>query len=156
VDPLISAGHDLRTGLVVRVAEEAVEVSGRADSRTVAFAPRFPRPRVERVAPGHLVAVATAPDGREAVVWRWFDAVVLGGEVDGSVRLWEPGHGEVVARPRPSYGPQRPGSRAWLSAGLPGADWWVATATGDEGPVELDEVRALYGGDWSAVFEPAG
>lgn len=145
---------ELRPHRVLRVGEESVEVSGRAGSRTVAFAPMFPRPRAERVSPGHLVAVVTAPDGREAVVWRWFDAVVLGTEDDGSVRLWEPGHGEVVARPRASYRPQRPGARAWLSAGLPGADWWVAAGTGDEDQVELDEVRALYGDDWSAVLEP--
>jgi hypothetical protein len=38
------------------------------------------------VSPGHLVAVATAPDGSEVVVWRWYDAVVLGEEA-GLTRL---------------------------------------------------------------------
>ena len=45
------------------------------------------------------VAAATAPDGSEVVVWRWYDAVVLGEEA-GLIRLWEPAHGEVVARRR--------------------------------------------------------
>ncbi len=49
-----------------------------SEGSTVRFATLFPSPRVERVSPGHLVAVATAPTGSEAVVWRWYDAVVLG------------------------------------------------------------------------------
>jgi len=90
-------------------------------------------------------------------VWRWFDAVVLGPEADGSVRLWEPAHGEVVARARPSYKNQLPGSRAFASAGLPGAEWWVADST-DHGlvaDVELDDVDSLYteNGLWSSVFD---
>jgi hypothetical protein len=106
----------------------------------------FPSPRVERVSPGHLVAIATGPNGTEVVVWRWYDAVVLGAEDDGSVRLWEPGHGEVIAEARASYKEQVPGSRAYASSGLPGADWWVAdTADGPHSPdVELDDVDALY------------
>ncbi len=117
----------------------------------------FPSPRVERVSPGHLVAVATGPDGAEAVVWRWFDAVVLGTDDDGSVRLWEPAHGEVVAQPRPSYARQEPGTRAYASAGLAGAEWWVADRA-DGSPeladVELAEVDDLYAENdlWSAVF----
>jgi hypothetical protein len=94
------------------------------------------------------VAVATAPDGAEAVVWRWYDAVVVGaetglGEETGLVRLWEPAHGEVVARPRRTGRHWQPGTRAYLSAGLPGADWWVAgpaVATAEDADVELDEV----------------
>jgi len=89
------------------------------------------------------VAVATAADGAEVVVWRWYDAVVLGDE--GSfVRMWEPAHGEVVAQPRRPGQHRQPGSRAYLSAGLPGADWWVAgaaVATAEDADVELDEVR---------------
>jgi hypothetical protein len=42
------------------------------------------------------------------------------------IRLWEPSHGEVVAQPRPARQSLQPGTRAYLSAGLPGADWWVA------------------------------
>lgn len=125
-------------------------------TRIVRFAPKFPSPRLERVSPGHLVAVASAPGGEDAVVWRWYDAVVLGHETDGSARLWEPGHGEVVARARPTYRAQLRGSRAYASAGLPGAEWWVADAhaRGVEAAVELDAVGSLFteNGLWSAVF----
>lgn len=123
------------------------------------FAPTFPSPRVERVSPGHLVAVATGPGGDEVVVWRWFDAVVLGREPDGSVRLWEPAHGEVIAQPRASYETRDPGSRVYASAGLPGSEWWVA-ASADADPwtveVELDAVDELYTENdlWSVVFPP--
>lgn len=149
--PPAAASYDLRAAHVLRVEEECCEVWVEGRSRRVRFAPMFPTPRVERVSPGHLVAIATGPDGAEAVVWRWFDAVVLGTEADGSVRLWEPAHGEVVAQPRSSYRDQEPGSRAYASAGLPGAEWWV---TGSD--VELAEVHGLYAehDGWSAVFAP--
>ena len=107
----------------------------------VRYAPGFPSPRSERVSPGHLVALASVPGGSEAVVWRWYDAVVLEEESD-SVRLWEPAHGEISARPR-SGQRYRPGERAYLSAGLAGADWWVAgpiAARAEDAQVELDEV----------------
>lgn len=117
----------------------------------------FPTPRIERVSPGHLVAIATGPDDTEVVVWRWYDAVVLGAEGDGSVRLWEPAHGEVLARGRATYETQEPGSRAWASSGLPGAQWWVtgraggAAATG----IDLAEVEAMYteNGLWAQAFD---
>lgn len=95
---------------------------------------------------GHLVAVGTAPDGAEVVVWRWYDAVILGAET-GLIRMWEPSHGEVLARPRTTHQRQPVGSRAYLSAGLPGADWWVAgsaAANAEDAAVELDEVERLY------------
>src|SRR5262249_20378404 len=63
------------------------------------------------------------------------------------IRLWEPSHGEVLARPRPAHRPSQPGTRAYLSAGLPGADWWVAggaAASAEDADVELDEVEQLY------------
>lgn len=146
----------LSTARVLRVEELACEVVDADGIRSVPFAPVFPSPRLERVSPGHLVAVAAAPRGADVVVWRWYDAVVLGPEGDAAVRLWEPSHGEVVARARPSYEQQPPGSRAWASAGLPGAEWWVAASTA-RGPdaVELDEVDALYteNGLWVAVFD---
>ena len=94
------------------------------------------------MSPGHLVAVAAASDSAETVVWRWYDAVVLGEET-GRVRLWEPAHGEVVARPR-CVQERQPGTRAYLSAGLPGADWWVAgaaVAKAEDADVELDDVE---------------
>lgn len=77
---------------------------------------------------------------------RWYDAVVLG-EQTGLIRMWEPAHGEVLAKPRPTHQPQEVGTRAYLSAGLPGADWWVAgpvTAHAAHAAVDLDEVERLY------------
>jgi len=91
------------------------------------------------------------------VVWRWYDAVVLGGEA-GSVRLWEPAHGEVVAQRRRPQQRYHPGTRAYLSAGLPGADWWVAGRAVDQAEdaeVELDEVERLYTEQnmWESIFD---
>ncbi|MDP9093668.1 MAG: hypothetical protein M3N95_12230 [Actinomycetota bacterium] len=109
------------------------------------------------MSPGHLVAIATGPKGVEVVVWRWYDAVLLSSEPDGSVRLWEPAHGEVTANTRASYEPGEPGSRVYASAGLPGAEWWVA-ASADPAPdvvqVDLDDVDQLYTENdlWSAAF----
>ena len=145
------ADRRLRTAHVLRVEEDGCEVWGEDGACTVGFAPMFPTPRTERVSPGHLVALATGPDGGEVVVWRWFDAVVLGTEADGSTRLWEPAHGEVVAQARPTYAVQEPGSRAYASAGLSGAEWWVAGSPDD---AELDVVDALYTDNdlWSSVF----
>lgn len=145
----------LRLAVVLHVQEETCEVLGDQQTRSVRYAPMFPTPRVERVSPGHLVAVAVAPDGSEAVVWRWYDAVVLGG-TDRRVRLWELSHGEVEAQSR-SERQRRPGTRAYLSAGLPGADWWVGGAVlpkAEEADVELDEVKRLYTEHdlWGGVF----
>ena len=153
----VLAPHRLRTARVIRSGEDACEVWSHGEVSSAGFAPMFPSPRAERVSPGHLVAIATGPDGTDVVVWRWYDAVVLGTENDGSVRLWEPAHGEVIARARASYQQQDPGSRAYASAGLPGAEWWVACSACDapHNPgVELDEVDALYAnnGLWPAVF----
>jgi hypothetical protein len=154
----VFAPHRLRTARVIHVAEHACEVWSHGEISSPGFAPMFPSPRVERVSPGHLVAIATGPDGTDVVVWRWYDAVVLGSEDNGSVRLWEPAHGEVIARPRASYDRQDPGSRAYASSGLPGADWWVAgSACGapHNAGVELDEVDALYTENdlWPTVFD---
>jgi hypothetical protein len=146
----------LRCGIVLRSAEETGEIRAVGTTATLRYAPQFPAPRRERVLPGHLVAVAE-PGGAESaaaepagaagvVVWRWYDAVVLGGDAT-SVRLWEPAHGEVAARRRHPQRQYEPGTRAYLSAGLPGADWWVAGPAVDQAEdaeVELDEVRALY------------
>jgi len=146
-----SANHELvparlRCGIVVRVRDDACEVVRGRQLASVRYAALFPSPRTERVSPGHLVAIAAAPDGTEVVVWRWYDAVVLGAEA-GLIRLWEPSHGEVLARPRPAHRSARPGTRAYLSAGLPGAGWWVAggaVASAEDADVELDEVEQLY------------
>lgn len=93
----VHAPHRLWTARVLRVTEHACEVWSDGDVSSVRFAPMFPTPRVERVSPGHLIAIATGPNGTDVVVWRWYDVVVLGPDGDGSVRLWEPAHGEVLA-----------------------------------------------------------
>jgi len=139
-------GARLESALVVRVREDACEVFNDRRIHSVRYATQFSSPRIERVFPGHLVALATAPDGTEVVVWRWYDAVVLGTET-GLIRMWEPSHGEVLARPRSTHQLQEVGTRAYLSAGLPGAEWWVAgraTAKAEDAAVELDEVERLY------------
>ncbi len=141
---------------VVLGTDEATCTVVAGERLTVPYAVVFPAPRAERVLPGHLVALAptpggagvTAPGGGEVVVWRWFDAVVLDA-ADGQVRLWEPLHGEVLATPRDPARLPPPGSRAYASAGLPGADWWVAgpvVARAADADVELDEVRAFFTG----------
>jgi hypothetical protein len=131
---------------VLHVEEDACHVLTNGEVASVRYASLFPAPRRERVSPGHLVAIAEVPGGADVVVWRWYDAVVLGGEA-GSVRLWEPAHGEVVAPPRRLQQRYEPGTRAYLSGGLPGADWWVAgkaTDRAEDADVELDKVERLY------------
>jgi hypothetical protein len=136
----------LRCGTVLRAGEDACQVLAGGQVASARFAPQFPAPRRERVLPGHLVALAGVPGGSDVVVWRWYDAVVLGGEA-GGVRLWEPAHGEVVALPRRPGERHDRGTRAYLSAGLPGAEWWVAgpvTGRAEDADVELGEVARLY------------
>lgn len=153
-----AAPPPLRCGVVLRVEEESCEVLAGGERTVVGYVAGFPSPRTERVSPGHLVALATTPGGTEAVVWRWYDAVVVGEEA-GSTRLWEPAHGEVLARPRRPGPPAPPGTRVHLSAGLPGADWWMAgpvTARPEAADVELDEVGRFCAehGIWSALGHP--
>lgn len=136
----------LGCGIVLCAEEDACRVvlaGGQLGS--VPYAPQLPAPRRERVSPGHLVAVAQMP-GAAVVVWRWYDAVVVGSEAE-SLRLWEPAHGEVAAEVRRPHHRYAPGTRAYLSAGLPGAEWWVAGRAVDraeDAEVELDEVERLY------------
>ena len=146
----------LRCGIVLGSQEDACQALAAGKIVSVRYAPQFPAPRRERVLPGHLVAIAEAPSAVAVVVWRWYDAVVLGSDTE-SVRLWEPAHGEVAAqrrRPQQQYGP---GTRAYLSAGLPGANWWVAGKAVDQAEdaeVELDEVERLYAEQdmWNSAF----
>lgn len=147
----------LRCAIVLRAGEDACQVLARGQVVSVRYASQFPAPRRERVSPGHLVAIADGPGGSDAVVWRWYDAVVLGSEGE-TVRLWEPAHGEVVAQPRRTQQRYEPGTRAYLSAGLPGAEWWVAGRAVDQAEnaeVELNEVERLYTGQnmWDSVFD---
>ncbi len=143
---------------VLSVNERACRVWADGEAVEVRFSATFPRPRMERVAPGHLVAVTSGRDVPEVVVWRWFDAVVVGPLVDGGVALWEPAHGEVAGRARDFAVPQEPGCRAYVSAGLPGADWWIACAV-EDGPdgvsFDLEQVIALYDENdlWAAAFD---
>jgi len=146
----------LRCGIVLRVEEDVCQVLTEGQVVSVRYAPHFPAPRTERVSPGHLVAIAEVPGGSGVVLWRWYDAVVLGNEA-GSVRLWEPAHGEVVAQRRDPQQRHDPGTRAYLSAGLPGAKWWVAgkvVARAEDADVELSEVERLYTehGLWDSVL----
>jgi hypothetical protein len=137
---------ELRCAIVLRVEEHVSEAWIEGQVASVTYAPQFPSPRIERVSPGHLVAIAKAAGRKDVVVWRWYDALVLGEEA-GTVRLWEPAHGEVVAQPRQRHQQWDPGSRSYLSAGLPGADWWVAgpvVVQPEKSQVELNEVRHLY------------
>ena len=122
---------------------------------SVRYAPQFPAPRRERVLPGHLVAIA-ATEATAVIVWRWYDAVVLDSEPD-HVRLWEPAHGEVTAKRRHPQQQYSPGTRAYVSAGLPGADWWIAgkvSGKPDDADVELAEVERFYTVHdmWQAAF----
>ena len=133
----------LRRGIVLRAEEEACQVLIQGRPIWARYARAFPTPRVERVSPGHLVALAPAADDTPVVVFRWSDAVVLEAAGD-QVRMWEPAHGEVLATPRHSRQPWQPGTRAYLSAGLPGADWWVAghaATAAEQADVELGEVE---------------
>lgn len=150
----------LRCAVVLRVNELECDAWAGGNVESIRFAPLFPTPRTERVSPGHLVAVATAATGSQVIVWRWYDAVVLGPGASGLVQLWEPAHGEVTARPRASHRRQEPASRAYASAGLPGADWWIAgpvVARPEDAAVDIDEVEVMFTANrlWTAAFGPA-
>jgi hypothetical protein len=138
----------LSLAIVLGTTEETCTVVADGRERVVAYALPFPRPRADRVVPGNLVALAAASDGSDLIVWRWFDAVVVEQSGD-AVAVWEPDHGPVVARPRDPDRVYRPGGRAYLSAGLPGAEWWVAGPTVDraeEADVDLREVEDFLTG----------
>jgi hypothetical protein len=136
----------LYQGIVLRVSEDDCEVFAQGRRSTVRYAKVFPTPRTDRVSPGHLVALAVAPDGTPTVVWRWYDGVIVSEGEQGVVRVWEPSHGEVAARPRRPDASRPVGTRAYLSSGLPGAEWWVAgpaVAAAEGADVELDEVSGF-------------
>jgi hypothetical protein len=135
----------LQVAIVLSAAEDECTVYADDATRMVSYAEPFPRPRAGRVAPGNLVAIASEP-GSDVIVWRWFDAVVVS-QLGPVVTLWEPNHGTVLAQPRDPQYVYRPGSRAYVSAGLPGADWWVAGPAVDRtenAAVDLDEVGDFF------------
>ncbi len=141
---------------MLRVEEDVCHVLTEGQIVDVRYASQFPKPRTVRVSPGHLVAIAGVPGSTDAVIWRWYDAVVLGIEAE-AIRLWEPAHGEVVAQSRRPEQRYEPGTRAYVSAGLPGADWWVVGSAVDrpeDADVDLNEVGRLYTehGLWDSVF----
>jgi hypothetical protein len=138
----------LRAAIVLSAAEDECTVYADDRQHVVSYAEPFPRPRAGRVAPGNLVAIAREPGGSDVILWRWFDAVVVS-QAEQVITLWEPNHGTVLAQPRDARYVPRPGSRAYVSAGLPGADWWVAgpaVDSAENAAVELDEVRDFFTG----------
>jgi hypothetical protein len=142
---------------VLRVTENECDVWAAGNVESFRFAPIFPAPRTQRVSPGHLIAAASSNASTWVIVWRWYDAVVLGRETAGIIRMWEPAHGEFVARLRSPDTDLRPGSRAYASAGLPGADWWVAgpvIAGAEEPALDITQVREMFtaAGLWTAAF----
>lgn len=116
-----------RAAVVLRTGEHESEVCFGGENGFAEYGIPF-GPRAKTLTPGHLVAVTKTPDSRSLIIWRWYDAVVLEQSAE-QVRLWEPAHGEVLAQSRNLQYRYPPGTRAYASAGLPGADWWV------EGPV---------------------
>ena len=135
----------LRTAVVLMAGEVECTVACGGSTSEVQFADFFPRPRLDRVAPGNLVAIDTSADAGDRIVWRWFDAVVVGQD-DGVVTLWEQFHGVVQAHPRDPQLRYVPGSRVYASSGLPGAEWWAAgpaVLRPEDADVELPEVEAF-------------
>src|SRR5712692_516899 len=56
-------GGRLRKAIVLSTTEDVCTVFVAGQREVVPYARPFPKPRAERVAPGHLVAVATAANG---------------------------------------------------------------------------------------------
>jgi hypothetical protein len=133
-----------RAAVVLRPGEDRCEVLLASGTALVEYAAPF-GPRAKSLTPGHLVAVTTTSDAPAFIIWHWFDAVVLE-QSAGQVRLWEPAHGEVLAQPRHALNRYPLGTRAYLSAGLPGADWWVEGTVGslEDADVQLDPVHEFY------------
>jgi hypothetical protein len=130
--------------VVLRPEEHRCEVDFGSTTAFVEYGVPF-SPRAKTLTPGHLVAVTETPDAGSLILWRWYDAVVLK-QAANQVRLWEPGHGEVLAQPRTLEDVYPVGTRAYASAGLRGADWWVegpVTAV-EDATVAIDEVLAFY------------
>jgi hypothetical protein len=134
----------VRVAVIIRLGEAQSEVSFGGVTAMAGYGQPFAS-RASSLMPGHLVAVSSGPDASPVIIWRWYDAVVLEQSGD-QVRLWEPSHGEVLARARNEQHRYPPGTRAYTSAGLPGADWWVEGSVGpvEEAVVAIDQVSAFY------------
>jgi len=133
-----------RAAVVLRPEEQQCEVHFGVETAFVGYGAPF-SPRAKTLTPGHLVAVAERPDATSLIIWRWYDAVVLAQTAE-QVRLWEPNHGEVLATLRNVQYRYPVGTRAYTSAGLPGADWWVESPVGSvaAADVSMDQVYEFY------------
>lgn len=136
----------LYVAIVLNAVEDECAVMTSAGPRVVRYALPFPRPRAGRVLPGHLVAITTETNGSNVILWRWFDAVVVD-RTEIGVTVWEANDGIVIAQPRDPHTAYRRGSRAYLSSGLPGGEWWLAgpaVTHAEDADVELEEIRRFY------------
>ena len=142
-----------RAAVVLRPAEQRCEVDFGLETAFVEYGIPF-SPRAKTLTPGHLVAVTDRPEGSSLIIWRWYDAVVLEQSAE-QVRLWEPNHGEVLAQSRSAQYRYPVGTRAYASAGLPGAEWWVEgpVAGVNDADVAMDQVYEFYAAHdlWSRV-----
>ena len=86
------------TAVVLRPTEQRCQVGFGVETAFVEYGTPF-GPRAKTLTPGHLVALTGRPGATSLVIWRWYDAVVLE-QSARQVRLWEPSHGEVLARSR--------------------------------------------------------
>jgi hypothetical protein len=57
----------LRQAIVLGTTEEECTVFAEGERMVVPYASAFPKPRTERVAPGHLVALGNAVDARRSL-----------------------------------------------------------------------------------------
>lgn len=144
------------------VVEGSPEVGPDGD-RPITLAVR--RERLERVIGGFRPAAPARPIDRERHGFLRLRAPLEhhADRHDGPPRpgygmpFGRPAHGEVAAQRRRPQERHVPGARAYLSAGLPGAQWWVAGRAVDraeDADVELTEVERLYTehGLWDSAF----
>ena len=145
--------HTARAAIVLRPTEQRCDVHFGGETAWVEYGIPF-SPRAKTLTPGHLVAVTDRSEATSLIIWRWYDAVVLEQSGD-EIRLWEPSHGEVQARSRKAHHRYAVGTRAYASAGLPGADWWVEgpAAAVEDADVAMDQVFEFYAahGLWSRL-----
>lgn len=144
ISQLMRPSDTARVAVVLRPEERCCEVDFGSKTALVGYGVPF-SPRAKTLTPGHLVAVIETPEEGAIILWRWYDAVVLEQSAN-ELRLWEPAHGEVLAQPRDPEVPYPVGTRAYASAGLRGAEWWVEgpVSAVQDASVAIDEVFAFY------------